>query len=1016
MPIISRESCIRTWVIIVEASRPVLGWLGPLLAICRLLPTALIAMHFFDSIYDGAIAECVFVPAAGPKSPRSIFCGGAALLFIPGATSSHLKFALFACSLYTTITTAKIPCMSYAVMLPAIGGRPMQLQEILQSSVMVWPGILLCRFLESSLAIPPTVPDSWTTLVWFTITSLVCLIPRLYAGMRAQAANGGVMISNRWRAIAVAVFYQFSETFLPYWMQWLFHALQPGAPFPLTLAGLEWCCLSISARTFNFPPATAFAFYHFAEIFIHQVGRRIVNGAKLSPLALHMRDALLWFARSYVALWILRYSYPALLPKIALWSFRGLVALFSLGITALVFWDGSFARDPVPADSSGNFQHSPLKHKDSFRLLRIHPSLLGSRPLKCDMLSIQSPDLILLYYAISYRWEKTLKSGKIFINGQEFPVYANVESILKDMRSPIRPLLVWIDQVCINQEDRAEQAKQVAMMGEIYKGSARVFVCLPCPDIHSYGIFSGLRRNFIFHLTAREKDISRASLMILRLRDSRILQDFSAEEDTKAGHFLAVGDEAHWQSLENLLRHPWFGRVWIIQEIALAKQVSIRYGNVNFSWEYFILAMSTLSRSELKRFPEFLRAHDSTALEPVKVPGIENSLILENLRRWYRRRDLLPLLDTLILSLRFECEQKVDNIFGLMGIIAESDRGRWCNIGYDSSQPIRVFTEVAIELLTQFGLRDQFRVLRFAGIGQPRCLELPSWVPDWSAGLRACTFEHRSAHDVQEWPVPDRSMIVSWLFPPDAHSGLGSPCLKSRGILIDTIKILVDVSAIPMTYEKSFPFRDALSQARQHVKSPYKYTNQDIDEAFWRTIIADTSPHERPAPKVIVKEWERVLTEYDNYRDVATKSKGGAEKAEHYYRFLMALSSEELMFTHLLSTDLSKSISRHGGDVSSVLDRSFDITHFRDPRVTMGRQFAITEKHCMGLVPVLSKVDDVVVFLHGAKTPHLLRPCPRTTHSGRVTYRLVGEVYMHGLMSVILDISNGYPQQEFLLV
>ncbi|PMD13093.1 hypothetical protein NA56DRAFT_544507, partial [Hyaloscypha hepaticicola] len=83
-------------------------------------------------------------------------------------------------------------------------------------------------------------------------------------------------------------------------------------------------------------------------------------------------------------------------------------------------------------------------------------------------------DLVPSYYAISYRWEKTSKSGKIFINGQEFPVYPNVESILKDMRSPFRPLLVWIDQVCINQEDRAEQAKQVAMMGEIYKNSLRV--------------------------------------------------------------------------------------------------------------------------------------------------------------------------------------------------------------------------------------------------------------------------------------------------------------------------------------------------------------------------------------------------------------------------------------------------------------------------------------------------------------------------------------------------------------
>lgn len=94
------------------------------------------------------------------------------------------------------------------------------------------------------------------------------------------------------------------------------------------------------------------------------------------------------------------------------------------------------------------------------------------------------------------------------MNGQEFPVYPNFESILKDLGSPIRPLLVWIDQVCINQEDRAEQAEQVAMMGEIYQNSTRVFICLHCPDIHSYGMFFGLGR-YIFRsrLTEREKDI-----------------------------------------------------------------------------------------------------------------------------------------------------------------------------------------------------------------------------------------------------------------------------------------------------------------------------------------------------------------------------------------------------------------------------------------------------------------------------------------------------------------------------
>jgi hypothetical protein len=142
MPIFSRESLIRTGTTIAEALRPVLKLLKLLWIIsCRLLPSALIAMHFFDSVYSGKIRECAFVPAACPKSLQSIVRSGTALLFIPGATSSILKLAFFAYSLYTIVTTTKVPCIAYAVMLPVIMIRPMQLHEVLHSSVMVSPGI-----------------------------------------------------------------------------------------------------------------------------------------------------------------------------------------------------------------------------------------------------------------------------------------------------------------------------------------------------------------------------------------------------------------------------------------------------------------------------------------------------------------------------------------------------------------------------------------------------------------------------------------------------------------------------------------------------------------------------------------------------------------------------------------------------------------------------------------------------------------------------------------------------------
>jgi hypothetical protein len=68
------------------------------------------------------------------------------------------------------------------------------------------------------------------------------------------------------------------------------------------------------------------------------------------------------------------------------------------------------------------------------------------------------------------------------------------------------------------------------------------------------------------------------------------------------------------------------------------------------------------------------------------------------------------------------------------------------------------------------------------------------------------------------------------------------------------------------------------------------------------------------------------------------------------------------------------------------------------------RQFAVTEKGFMGLVPLGAQVGDAVCIFHGAETPFLLRKVPNlggeisTLHSQHARWELVGQVYAHGLM------------------
>jgi len=64
-----------------------------------------------------------------------------------------------------------------------------------------------------------------------------------------------------------------------------------------------------------------------------------------------------------------------------------------------------------------------------------------------------------------------------------------------------------------------------------------------------------------------------------------------------------------------------------------------------------------------------------------------------------------------------------------------------------------------------------------------------------------------------------------------------------------------------------------------------------------------------------------------------------------------------------------------------------------------GRRFAVTKAGYMALVPELALPGDVVAVLFGLGVPFLLRrDDDHGKVEGQVTYQLVGECYVHGIM------------------
>jgi hypothetical protein len=125
-----------------------------------------------------------------------------------------------------------------------------------------------------------------------------------------------------------------------------------------------------------------------------------------------------------------------------------------------------------------NYPSPPLDvAAQEIRLLQIlpahHPhevlrSHLGIHSLKAD------PE----YEALSYTWGTSSLEQTTKINGKDIPVTDNLAVALLRLRRSDRTRTIWVDALCINQENAVERAYQVTLMAQIYAMASSVVVWL----------------------------------------------------------------------------------------------------------------------------------------------------------------------------------------------------------------------------------------------------------------------------------------------------------------------------------------------------------------------------------------------------------------------------------------------------------------------------------------------------------------------------------------------------------
>lgn len=141
------------------------------------------------------------------------------------------------------------------------------------------------------------------------------------------------------------------------------------------------------------------------------------------------------------------------------------------------------------------------------------------------------------YEALSYEWgQASDEDPHININNSLVSVRSNLYDALLEIRFEDRLRYVWIDALCINQQDTSEKNQQVQMMRQIYQGAEHVIVWLGQADDQSELAMDALETVADLIETSGEFEVS----------------------------------PAHWDGLAALLNRSYWNRVWIQQEVISA--------------------------------------------------------------------------------------------------------------------------------------------------------------------------------------------------------------------------------------------------------------------------------------------------------------------------------------------------------------------------------------------------------------------------------------------------------------
>ncbi|KAB2570701.1 Heterokaryon incompatibility protein 6 [Lasiodiplodia theobromae] len=422
---------------------------------------------------------------------------------------------------------------------------------------------------------------------------------------------------------------------------------------------------------------------------------------------------------------------------------------------------------PVPVSST--FHHRPLVDRRHIRLLRLHPGHYALRKdapwlIEYEIVHV-SLDAAPLFEAVSYVWGSSKKTQLIRLlpASRTLAVTDALTQVLAHLNKTSTTGYLWIDQLCVNQDDELERNHQVSMMGEIYSKARRTLVWLGEPDADSNLVLGTLdivgdrSKDFAFRRNRKEAE-AQGKRDVTRLRthlQHAIPGTCSVHGTTKADMMDMDGpvdeqDDYCHQCFEEaatdrvkaacrVMNRPWFNRCWIVQEVLLAKEVYMTIGDSRLSPRDF--HRSIYANLHAPKSPSSFNTieHYGADDEP---PGLRPLSFLTYFWDSLDNSAHIPAFSCILDDLRdglasgyFKASDPRDVIYAFLGL---HPRATELISPHYSWSVEDVYVDAAMAVVEETG------DLGLLGIcdslyhhHQPTSTtNLPSWVPDWSQANR----------------------------------------------------------------------------------------------------------------------------------------------------------------------------------------------------------------------------------------------------------------------------------------